>query len=214
MALILHYPFVHQFKKHMFEDQPLIGDSYDKDVAIITSFTNKEDAVLIRQLEKSSIPYINAVNVNEEFNKAYKPIYYLNALKNVTSEYSLIIDSYDTVINGFDGIKNVLNHYNKKVLYCAWNAHFPNEFDVDFGVDENNMLKYINSGVVFGKTEDVKKFYEDLSKFIEEQYEITTHFLRGFEQYWVYRFLVENPEYVKEVGIDYDELLTSNIYVS
>ena len=128
------------------------------------------------------------------------------ALDNVTTEYTVIMDAYDSVVNSFEGIEDIPETYNKKIVYGAWWMHFPTYFDVDFG--SNNNLKYLNSGVVIGKTSDLKEFYGALSAYIQENYSNSTHWLKDYEQYWIYKFLVKYGS--ENIGIDYNEILTVN----
>lgn len=205
MEKIKHYPMIHPSTD---VDLPSITNN-DK-VTIVTSFTDKDKAILINQLEESSIDYINAAENVETFIKAYKPTYYYNALKNVNTEYVLILDSYDSIINDLNGIQDLIESYNKKVIYGSWNTHFPTYFDVDFNVPEDNDKKYLNSGVVIGKTSDLKEFYNELSTYIQDNYQNSTHWLKDYEQYWIYKFLVEHKEYAENVGVDYNEALVVN----
>ena len=155
--------------------------------------------------------YINAAENIESFVKAFKPCYYKDALEKVKSEYALLMDAYDTKVNGFEGIRDIPSYYGKKIIYSAWKYHFPTFFNVDFGVGEENSLKYINSGVVFGRTEDLLAFYQVLSDYIKQNYEKDDCYVKDFEQYWVYKFLSENNEIAKSVGIDYDSKLVETI---
>jgi hypothetical protein len=179
-------------------------------LSIITSFTDKEKAILAKELENNNIDYINAAADVENFVKAFKPVYYYDALKNVDTEYVLIIDGYDTVLNSIDEMPSCLEHYGKDMLYSSWKNHFPTYFDVDFSVPEDNERKYLNSGVFFGKTSEAKKFYKALSDYINAEYEDSDHWLKDFEQYWLYKFITENKSVLTKLGIDYDEVLASN----
>ena len=158
MALIEHFPFV-GIRDNKKNEEKIESNI---DLSIITSFTERDKAILADQLEDNNIEYINAAENVNDFNKAFKPIYYYDALKDVSTEYVLIIDSYDTIIYGIDDMPSYLNHYDKDMIYSAWNAHFPTFIDFDFSVPENNELKFLNSGVVFGKTEFVKQYFHDV----------------------------------------------------
>lgn len=206
MEKIKHYPMIHPSTDI---DLPSIT-SNDK-VTIITSFSDRDKAILINQLEENSVDYINAAEDIETFIKAYKPTYYYNALKNVNTEYVLILDSYDSIINDLNGIQDLIEPYNKKVIYGSWNTHFPTYFDVDFNVPEDNNKKYLNSGVVIGKTSDVKAYYKALSEYVEKEYPESDFWLKDYEQYWIYKFLSENLEYVDTIGIDYNEDIVKNL---
>ena len=210
MAKIEHYPFLGLFHGDKKIDKEGGILNKNTNLSIITSFTEKDKAILAQQLEKSGINYINAASKVTEFVKAFKPRYYAEALENVNTEYVLIMDSYDTIINSIDDISSCLEEYGKDMLYAAWKTHFPTYFDIDFSVPQDNNKKYINSGVFFGKTSAVKEFYDALSNYIESEYENSNHWLKDFEQYWIYKFLTENEQYLEKLGIDYNETLVEN----
>ena len=210
MAIIRHYPF-----HSMRGDQETIsteGIELTKGISlsIITAFTDKSKAVLAKLLDDNNIGYINAAADVESFVKAFKPVYYYDAVKNVSDDYVLIIDGYDTVLESIDEIPSCLEHYHKDMLYSAWNVHFPTYFDVDLSVPEDNEKKFLNSGVFFGKTSEVKKFYKALSDYIKAEYPTSDHWLKDFEQYWLYKFLTEHEDILSKLGTDYDEVLVSN----
>ena len=205
MALIEHFPFLGMTNREMKEKGGKVNKSIS--LSIITSFTDKDKSVLAKQLEESNIDYINASENVETFVKAFKPIYYAEALKNVDTEYVLIMDSYDTILESIDDMPSCLGYYGKDMLYSSWRTHFPTYFDVDFSVPQDNNKKYLNSGVFFGKTSDAKEFYTNLSNYIKANYETSDHWLKNFEQYWLYKFLSENAQYLDKLGIDYEEKL-------
>lgn len=211
MALITHYPLNEHHAMFNGKDEMTTVNGDSNNITIVTLFTDKDKAMLASQLEKNNIGYINAAENVDYFVKAFKPIYYNDALDDVKTEYVLLMDAYDTVVTSFDGMSGVPIYYGKKLVYSAWKYHFPTYFDVDFGVSEDNQLKYLNSGVVFGKTSDVKSFYNLLSEYIQQNYVETDSDEKDYEQYWIYRFLKENKTIAENVGIDYDEKLVTSM---
>lgn len=209
MAKIEHFPFLGMMVgKELNNDNMQIEKNIN--LSIVTSFTDKDKAILVKQLEENNIDYINAAEGVDKFIKAFKPIYYAEALKNVDSEYVLIIDSYDTILHNIDEIPSCLETYGKDMVYSSWKTHFPTYFDIDFSVPQDNEKKYLNSGVFFGKTSAVKEFYNELSNYIKAEYETSNEWLKDFEQYWIYKFLSENDGYLDKLGIDYKEELVEN----
>lgn len=212
MALITHYPLnENHIDLVIKKDNSQIINGDGNNLSIITLFTDNDKAILASQLDANNIGYINAAENIESFVKAFKPCYYKDALEKVKSEYALLMDAYDTKVNGFEGIRDIPSYYGKKIIYSAWKYHFPTFFNVDFGVGEENPLKYINSGVVFGRTEDLLAFYRVLSDYIKQNYEKDDCYVKDFEQYWIYKFLSENKEIAKTVGIDYDSKLVETM---
>lgn len=212
MALISHYPLnENHIDLVINKDNSQIINGDCNNISIITLFTDNDKAILASQLDANNISYINAAKNIESFVKAFKPCYYKDALEKVKSEYSLLMDAYDTKINGFEGIRDIPVYYGKKIIYSAWKYHFPTFFNIDFGVREENSLKYINSGVVFGKTNDLLEFYKNLSEYIKQNYNDTDCYVKDYEQYWIYRFLSENKKVAETVGIDYDTKLAVSL---
>lgn len=205
--MIRHFPSFHNIKNN------LLSLNNINNLSIITLYSNREEAILINQLEFNNIDYINGYNTdNNTFLKAYKPIYYYNALKNITTEYSLLCDSYDVIIDSFDEFNDTINFYDKDIIYSAWCVKFPNIFDIKFNLDQSEKLKYLCSGVVIGKTRKLEIFYKKISNFIIENYENDNHAgLKDYEQYWIYKFLYENHDEINSIGLDYKNKFIINM---
>ena len=170
---------------------------------IVTCFTNRSNAMLIDQLELSNIQYINATkNINKNLVKAFKPIYYYEAIKECNNEYVLITDSYDVTIINFDNIVEKLSIYDRQLIYNAQQYNFPmfnNEYDV--GCPTNISYNKINSGVVFGKTKYIKAFYKEFSEYVTNNYNKDL-FESQYEQYYLMNFLYNNLNTIS-IGVDY-----------
>lgn len=168
---------------------------------IIICYTDRNKALLANQLELSNISYINPIVKTNNFIKAYKPIYYYGALKECKNEYTIIMDAYDVVIINFNDIIEKLSIYNRQLIYNAQCYDFPPiNLEYDVGCP-NNTYNKINSGVVFGKTKDLKEFYKGFSEYTknninENEYETL------FEQYHLQRYLHYKLNNIS-VGIDY-----------
>ena len=173
-------------------------------LTIITSFTDRYNAILIDQLDLNNTPYINATDNIDSFNfvKGLKPKYYYEVLKNVNTEYAIIMDSYDSIIINFDNIIEKYNEYGKDILYNAFPYNFPIDLNYDTGCNDPNKWCKINSGVVFGKTEKLKEFYKGLSEFVNENYDQNNQ-ITSSEQYHITKYLNENNINVS-VGVDYN----------
>lgn len=169
---------------------------------IMTCFTNRSNAMLIDQLELSNIQYINVTkNIHENLVKAFKPIYYYEALKKCKNEYTIIMDAYDVVIINFNDIIEKLSIYNRQLIYNAQCYDFPPiNLEYDVGCP-NKTYNKINSGVVFGKTKYIKAFYKEFSEYVTNNYDKYL-FESQYEQYHLMNFLYNNLNTIS-IGIDY-----------
>lgn len=134
-------------------------------IQVITVFTDPSKALTALQLERSQMPYLNAYKeTDKEFSNVDKILYYVDALKKTTSEYSLLVDGYDVLFmrNLDEGFIEEFKKFKVDILFNATKNNYPN-FTID-DVKERNQLgefQYLNAGVVFGKTSDLLSFYEE-----------------------------------------------------
>ena len=135
-------------------------------ISVITNYTNKDEAITALQLENSCMPYVNACkNTEGKWTNVNKIRNYVDALEQTVSEYSLLVDGYDVLFFkdlGEEFIEKFLC-FNKKILFNATKNNYPN-FEID-KVENRDLLgefKYLNAGVVFGKTEDLLAFYKEV----------------------------------------------------
>ncbi|MCI9183207.1 MAG: hypothetical protein HFG90_08205 [Acholeplasmatales bacterium] len=135
-------------------------------ISVITTFTNKNKAITALQLELSNMPYINACPEGvEEWTNIDKIKYYVGALEQTTSEYCLLVDGYDVLFfkNLDETFIQKFEHLNTKILFNATKNNHPNmEIDIIENRDSLGEFKYLNAGVVFGKTQDLLKFYKEV----------------------------------------------------
>ena len=135
-------------------------------ISVITNYTNKDEAITALQLENSCMPSVNACkNTEGKWTNVNKIRNYVDALEQTVSEYSLLVDGYDVLFFkdlGEEFIEKFLC-FNKKILFNATKNNYPN-FEID-KVENRDLLgefKYLNAGVVFGKTEDLLAFYKEV----------------------------------------------------
>lgn len=134
-------------------------------ISVITTFTNKTQAITALQLELSNMPYVNACPEGvESWTNIDKIKYYVDALEQTTSEYALLVDGYDVLF--FKSLDEAFiqkfEELNTKVLFNATKNNHPN-MKIDFIEDRDSLgeFKYLNAGVVFGKAQDLLKFYKE-----------------------------------------------------
>ena len=136
-------------------------------VSVITAFTEKEKAITALQLELSGMPYVNACPAGTtSWSNVDKIRYFVDALEKNTTEYALLVDGYDVLffndINDFFIQKFEL--MNTKILFNATKNNHPKIEALDY-VENRDALgefKYLNAGVVFGKTQDLLLFYKEV----------------------------------------------------
>lgn len=154
-------------KKHM----DLVAEYSSKKVTIsprisvITAFTDKTQAITALQLELSGMPYVNSCpEGTTSWSNVDKIKYFVSALERTTTEYSLLVDAYDVLF--FNDVDDVFiqkfNNMGTKILFNATKNNHP-KLEVDY-VENRDALgefKYLNAGVVFGKTADLLAFYKE-----------------------------------------------------
>lgn len=144
------------------------------DVSIITFSTidilNK--SVLIKQLDKAGISYINcAEDFYGEWQNKFKIKLLHDFLPQVKSKYILSLDAADVLLSeDLTELITRFNKYNCKILFGASKDTFP-----PIDIDEHDRStygewKYLNSGTMLGETAFVRDFYNDLSKEFDKNY--------------------------------------------
>jgi hypothetical protein len=133
------------------------------DITVITC-SNREDSIglLIPQLKKSNIPYINIVPKDVPWDNTMKISYIVNALKDVTTKYVLILDAFDVIMSEDNSdILEVFKTFGKKLVFNASKNNFPNmEIDIIPNRDQLGSFKYLNAGCCLGETKYTLSFYD------------------------------------------------------
>lgn len=135
-------------------------------ISVITAFTDKSKAITALQLELSNMPYVNAcTDLYSKWSNVDKIKYFVNQLEKTTTEYSLLVDGYD-VLFFKDLDENFINKFDymgTKILYNATKNNYPKvEADVVLNREFLGEFKYLNAGVVFGRTKDLLDFYKEV----------------------------------------------------
>ena len=133
------------------------------EITIITC-SNRKDSVglLIPQLKRSNIKYINTVPLGIEFNNVMKIPYIVQSLKNVNTEYVLILDAFDVLFSEDNtNILDTFNTFNKKLVFNASKNNYPDEeIDIIKNRDMLGPFKYFNAGCCLGETSYTLDFYK------------------------------------------------------
>ena len=161
-----YYIKIFEDQKRSYENTKL---TLPDDLTIITTFTNKEKAFCVKQLENNNIPYINAAEgFTGEWNMTYKIQFIVDALKKVTTKYTLIVDAYDVIFYTFD---DIIEKFNQKKCGCLFNAtknNYPNII-IDKIPFRDLLGEYnrFNAGCCIGKTNDLVCFYNECIEFMQ-----------------------------------------------
>ena len=142
-------------------------------ISVITAFTDKTQAITALQLELSGMPYVNACpEGTTKWTNVDKIKYFVSALEKTTTEYSLLVDAYDVLF--FNNVDEVFiqkfNNMGTKILYNATKNNHPNlEVDYVENRDALGEFKYLNAGIVFGRTSDLLAFYKEVLSLITDK---------------------------------------------
>jgi len=162
---IFHFPgSASHFKEYWIE--LLEKKSTFKDVenlTIITFATNEDESPLISQLKRNGVKYINAVNSEKDWVNTQKIQYLLNALEKVTTDYVLILDGYDVVIQDLNEIIEKFKSLNYRIIFNATHNNYPEmEIDKIQSIEKLGEFCYLNAGGCIGYREDIRRFYGEV----------------------------------------------------
>lgn len=133
------------------------------DITVITC-NNHSDTVglLIPQLKRSYIPYINIVPKNISWDNTMKISYIVEALKKVTTKYVLILDAFDVILdNNNSNILETFATFGKKLVFNASKNNYPKvNIDTIPNRDQLGPFKYLNAGCCLGETYYTLSFYK------------------------------------------------------
>ncbi len=173
---ILHFPGSGLMKneKHILEN---IGRKFSiSDKVSIVSVMNKacyETSMLREQCDNNRVPIINTAYDVEEWTNTVKIPKILEALKQVSTQYCLILDGRDVLVSN-DLENEFIDKYksfNTPIIYNATYVRHPKtcvETLQDI-IHIQSKHKYLNAGVCMGETEALRNFYTKVLE-ISKQY--------------------------------------------
>lgn len=140
-----------------------------EDITLLSIWTTDEKCILYQQLKNNNIEIVNGYIPREEkWSNPYKITCILEALKNIKTKYTIILDGYDVVINSWDHIIEKFLNYNAGVVFNTSKNNYPPYFgDV---VDSGNIskFKYLNAGCCIGYTDKLIDFYNEVADYYEK----------------------------------------------
>ena len=164
---ILHFPgeasYLKEYWVTLMEEKSAFS-SVDN-LTIITFATDENNSPLINQLKRNDIDYINAADTDSDWVNTKKIGYLLNALDKVKTEYVLILDGYDVVIQSLDGILEKFKSLNYRIIFNATHNNYP-DIEVDKIVNREKLgdFCYLNAGGCIGYKDDIRNFYEEVKE--------------------------------------------------
>lgn len=161
----------------------------------------QDSSCLAHQCKINEINLVNPLNDRfVRWNRYDKAKYVLEGLNNIDTEYTLVLDGNDTlIINNLDDLVDKFNSFNCKVLFNATCYNYPKMIIDDIVRRYMGRYRYINAGVCFGKTEDLKWLYELVICEIEKDF----HHVDS-EQYYVRKAFEKVYQYISETDVKFD----------
>ena len=151
--------FLEQIKKESLTNFP-------EDLTILSIWTNDNKCVLYQQLKENNIPIINCyIPTDMDWMNPYKITCILEALKNIKTKYTLILDGYDVVIYNFDNIIQKFKSFNAGVVFNASKNNYPPYFDDNTKLNKSSKFRYLNAGCCIGDTDKLIEFYNEVNNF-------------------------------------------------
>lgn len=201
MSYINHYPGIDKIDR-VEEMQELSKKiiSIDNRITVLVVATSDlvDNALLINQLNASGVSYINKAGEVSPDNFIFrdKLKYYIEALKDVTTPYALLLDVLDVVIlKDLDSeFLDIFESYGKDIIYNATPSRFPrHEY---YKKEPGTCMKFLNAGVCIGRTKQLIDFYN-------EAYNLSLDGLSQSEQHYIKMAWQDYDN----VGIDSDATL-------
>lgn len=140
-------------------------------LSIISCWTDDSKCNLLYQCNINNIKLINAVPQDydklQPWNMLNKIIFYINALKNVNTEYCVLLDGYDVLFCSTDNLIEKFKHKGYKIIFnTSFHNYPPEEIDIIYNRDLYGLFKYFNAGCCIGYRNELIKFYEECLEFI------------------------------------------------
>lgn len=189
----------------MYEYYPAIMKFEEEKVSVpanvsVVAFASKYvdiNAMLLKQLRRNGVPYINPVSDVYNWRNPMRIKYMAELDRLHDNDFTLMLDASDVLLTGpLDDIVARFGEDDKLVMFGATKSNHPPVWidkipDRDWFGD----FRYLNAGTVFGRSEDVMKFYRranEIASTLANPYDS--------EQYIIRHALAED---VHRIGFDY-----------
>ena len=144
----------------------------DDRIAIVSTWTNKEDCCLYQQCKKFGIGVINCVpddyDTTQPWYMPNKIKFFINTLEKIDKDIVLFLDGYDVLITSFDGILDKFFKSGYEILFGPSCNNYPDvSLDVLYGRSELGLYRYFNAGCCIGYRESLLKFYKEALEYVD-----------------------------------------------
>ena len=147
---------------------PLLIDFSKRDItlpgniSVVTMCNVPRKSMLIKQLDRNGIAYLNDADTDDEWwSNTDKIKYITSALPKVKTEFVLVLDASDVLFANSPGhIFDLFCVYDKKLVFGATKVNHPKQnIDRIRDRDWRGDFRYFNAGTAFGYTADARRFY-------------------------------------------------------
>lgn len=139
------------------------------ELTIITFNSSLEESVLERSAKKNGIKLSVLGRGTTQWINTLKISLASDFLDAVRTKFVLILDSNDVIIT--DIPKNILSMFESKAVFGAEKVFWPQcgnltseSEKIQSDLNPDSPYKFLNAGTVLGKTEFLKRYYDDLRK--------------------------------------------------
>lgn len=173
-------PVVHAQGEALYAFGGLLQKLQDKPCSVpdwvgVVTCCNIKDAVLLKQLRKNNIPFVNPGKDCVEWKNALKPGFIIQGIEALPGacSYALVLDGLDVALNGHFA-RGFLDYmgYAKPVLFGATRNNSPDiVIDRVRDRDWRGEFRYLNAGTSFGPRDAMTAFYrlvEDVADEVPE----------------------------------------------
>lgn len=164
---ILHFAADKQFEyrtiKQYYDVYSDVKLEKPQDLTILVVCSHDEKHYSLKQLEDNGIEYVNGYfPYFDEWKNSNKLYYFREALKNINTKYTLVIDAFDTIICSFEGLIEKFEKQNNKILFNAAELFVENDTNVDYPTNFESLgnNRYLNSGCFIGYTDYLRQFFD------------------------------------------------------
>lgn len=149
------YPVVSAYEKRRIELPP--------EVSVVTVASNPELCMLIKQLTKSGVPFLNDfVFDGQWWTNTMKIAPVVSALRRVETRYVLVLDASDVLFarSPLDILDRFAAYEDKRLLFGATKHEHPKRLiDKIADRDFRGPFRHLNAGTAFGYTVAAREFY-------------------------------------------------------
>lgn len=150
----------------------LLNTKVPENLTLVSCWTDDTRCHILKQCNEANIELINAVpfdyDTSQHWDMRNKIRFIVNTLKNINTEYTMIMDGYDVLIIQLEDIMEKFNKIGYRILFNATSNNFPN---VQIDTVPQRFLfgehRFFNAGCCIGYTKDLLNFYNETLDILE-----------------------------------------------